>query len=282
MYSLEETIGDRLPTINFEEHQLQDLQNYRISGFCQKLHHNTSFQQHAESVGIFLQECLDEYCTVSNAPDGVHNIIPLYDDRKFGTGPHVYCIEEALLQAKLVKLEDIIDPIRYGGYIKYGALQRPFKISQIVNAMLPPLIQDEEGSDNVAFNDCKKDDSILLPLNSLYLQANIKERQIEFILNKVVKEASSETHVELFTIHERIIEIDDLRITIPYILWCHYQLLEAHGHLDSLITCCQDHEGNALSLAHYMCFTTNMTNTILSWVRLINTLRKNLLMVVHM
>ncbi|GAN08285.1 hypothetical protein MAM1_0197c07794 [Mucor ambiguus] len=259
------TIGDILPSIDLDRDQLQYIRDYQLDQFVIELAHDTNVQQHTKAVCDFLETSMDEY-GLKNAPDGVHSIILSCDDRAFAIGLHRFYIQKALLQAKIIQPGDDFTTTRYRTPYREGALQRPLKITQMVNTLLPPLVHSEV-FDKVDLRDGKESNSILLPLNSFYLQANISKRQVSFILNKVVKAPSSQTPVELFTVQERIVDMNSILTSTSDIMWVYYQRLASEGCLDELINCCQEHENNTLSLDHYECFIANIRILIDSWFR---------------
>ncbi|KAK4521203.1 uncharacterized protein ATC70_013148 [Mucor velutinosus] len=251
-------ISNNLRYVDFAENLPPDFKEYPTKYFLMDLAQEANTQQYTNRLCDFLHESLKNIGSIKDAPDGVRKIIL---DSGHLKSHHRYYIKMALLQAKLIRPEDAFTAVN----IENGALPRSLKMVQVANALLPPLIQDEEESNEIAFNDGQDNDSTLLPLNSFYVQANIGERQIDFILNKVVKASLCKDPVKLFTAQERTVEMDDILVVASEIMWGHYQQLESESHLDSLITCCAKHENITLSLSHYKCFTANLTNFINNW-----------------
>ncbi|KAK4521246.1 uncharacterized protein ATC70_013191 [Mucor velutinosus] len=260
-------IGDILPSAYFSKDQLQGLGEYQIKHFLVDLTQDVDIQQYTKAICDLLQVSLKASRLINGAPDGIRRILL----GNGNTGPlHCFLIEKALLQAKLVKTEERFTL----NDTDQGVLYRSVKMTRIANALLPPLIQDEEETDGFAFSDREDTKSTLLPLNSFNLQANIDERQIHFILNKVVNASSSAIPVELFTAQERTVEMDHILVTASDIIWDHYQQLESEGHLDALITCYSEHENITLTLDYYKCFAVNLTNFIDNWVKTTNACKK--------
>jgi len=259
------------------EHTFYGPESYRVEHILASLSQDGAVQQHTRAVCDFLEESVEtvltNYGTRRNAPDGIHRILVSYDGG-IGENEHFFLIKNALLETQTIKPED--QSIGFG-FLHIGALQRSLKIRQIVNTILPPVIQDQEESGKVVLHDTQESGNTFLPVNSFYLQANIGERQIEFILNKVVKAPLSKTPVELFTAQEQIIEMDDILTATSNILWNHYQLLESEGCLNTFISCCQEHKDIELSLGHYERFTASMTSLINRWVRMTSTCKKECL-----
>ncbi|EPB89495.1 hypothetical protein HMPREF1544_03726 [Mucor circinelloides 1006PhL] len=246
----------------FNKYQLQGLENSQANHFYMKVSHDARVQQRARAVCDFLRASLDEYVTISDAPDGVRSVILSHANNELEWSLHSFCIEQALLQAKIIEPEEKFTYVQ----CEEGALQRPVKMTQIANAVLSPVIQkdvEEEELDEFAFTSDQEANGISLPLNSFYLQATIGKRQIDFILNKVINVPL----VKLFTIQEKTIEIDDIMDTTFVAMWNYYQLLESNGHLDALSGFCEEHKDIILSLDHYECFSTNMPDLFNAWFR---------------
>lgn len=240
--------------------QLQSLREYSVRRLLEDFTQDCTIQQHTKAVCDLLQASLQESGFIKNAPDGVRKIVL---GSKSANLP-VLLIQRALLQANLIKPEDRFASVmdRYG-----TVLRRPLKIAQITNALLPPLIQNEKKLDKSAFISKQENSNRnLLPLNSCYLQTSIKERQINFILNKVVRAPSSRNSAELFTLQERAVEMNDMMNTTSDIIWSQYQRLELEGYLKAEISCCREHKGIELSLGHYQCFTASIASLINRWV----------------
>ncbi|GAN11531.1 hypothetical protein MAM1_0665d11095 [Mucor ambiguus] len=81
---------------------------------------------------------------------------------------------------------------------------------------------NEEESNKVAFNDRQDNDNTLLHSNSFYLQPNIGERQIHFILDKVINAWSPEAPVKLLIAQQRTAKMHDMLIAAPDIMWGYY------------------------------------------------------------
>ncbi|KAL7326583.1 hypothetical protein PS15p_208901 [Mucor circinelloides] len=261
-YFTSKKIRDILSHVDFERYQLQDFANSRADHFYMNVSHDPQVQQHTRVVCDLLKASLKEYGNISNAPDGIRGIILSYGHTAFDLDLHRLCIKQALLQSKTIETDDEFIFVQ----CEEDALQRPVKMTQIANAVLPPVIQEdveEEELDEFAFTNDQETNGISLPLNSFYLQANIGKRQIDFILNKVI----SIPLVKLFTVQEKTIEIDDIMDATFIAMWNYYQLLESNGHLDALSSFCEEHEDIILSLSHYERFSTNMPDLFNAWFR---------------
>ncbi|KAG1121569.1 hypothetical protein G6F42_012303 [Rhizopus arrhizus] len=250
-----------LQLVDLYKSQLQDLSSLSYHQFMKIISLDTSVQQYAKQIVDFIQSFLDEYDLISNSPDGIHDII-LRDN--YLPDYYRYFIKESFLQAKLVRPETNFITIPDIGHLGEFAIQKPLKMIQIAYAILPPVILNEEKFDNMAF-DTMQDNSNFLPMNSYYVQVNIEEQQIKYILNKVIKTPSSKNAAQLFTVQEREISINGLASSASDEMWNHYQRLESEGHLGALIDWCHKHEAILLSTRHYECFSANMKKIIRAW-----------------
>ncbi|KAL9546275.1 hypothetical protein PS6_007744 [Mucor atramentarius] len=251
-----------LPLVDSYESQLQDLSSLSYHQFMKIISLDTSVQQYAKQIVDFIQSFLDEYDLISNSPDGIHDII-LRDN--YLPDYYRYFIKESFLQAKLVRPETNFITIPDIGHLGEFAIQKPLKMIQIANVILPPVILGEEDSNSVASDRIQEDNSSFLPMNSYYIQVNIEEQQIKYILNKVIKTPSSKNAAQLFTVQEREISINGLASSASDEMWNHYQRLESEGHLGGLIDWCHKHEAILLSTRHYECFSTNMKKIVRAW-----------------
>jgi hypothetical protein len=98
---------------------------------------------------------------------------------------------------------------------------------------------NEQQYNKVAFNDRQDNDNTLLHLGSFYLQPNIVERQIHFIIDKVVNASSPEAPARLFNAQQRAAKMHGMLIAAPDIMWGYYQRLESEYYLDASTTCHQ-------------------------------------------
>ncbi|CAO0801448.1 unnamed protein product [Mucor circinelloides] len=268
VYSIPDTNTFResefLQLVNLYKSQLQDLSSLSYHQFMKIISLDASVQQYTKQVVDFFQSFQDQYGLISNSPDGIQDIILC---NTFSLKTHYfYFIKESFLQAKLVRSENsfILTPdiVR----LVECAIQKPLKMIQIANAILPPIILNEEKFDIMAFDTVQEDNSSFLPMNSYYVQVNIEEQQIKYILNKVIKTPSSKNAAQLFTVQEREISINGLVSTASDEMWNHYQRVESEGHLGALIDWCHEHEAILLSTRHYECFSANMKKIVRAWI----------------
>ncbi|KAG1090532.1 hypothetical protein G6F42_019669 [Rhizopus arrhizus] len=141
-------------------------------------------------------------------------------------------------------------------------------MSQIANALLPPMIQNDD--DQVVFEpkQYRRQETNILPSNSFYLQARMHQHSINFILNKVVT-VSVVDNIEqksTFTVQEETIPIADLLYSACDLIWEHYQGLDSHFE-GGLWDCCDAHTQDMLSINHYCLFKTNLKRLMEVWLQ---------------
>lgn len=264
-------VSDFVKDANLNACQLQELSNLSCYQFIKEISLNVKVQEYTGEIVGFMRDFRNEYGGFSNSPDGIQDIV--LDYGVYGRDYYFFYISQALVRAKLVKPENSF--IRTGAtslLFEDIAMQKSMKMIEIANAILPPVFLDKEKVENVAYNKTQDDSNSLLPLNSFYVQVTIGEQQINFILNKVVKEPSAKNIAQLFTIQQRKIKRDGIVAVASNNIWNHYQLLESEGHLGLLSNCCQEHDAIELSARRYKCFNSNIGKLIEAWVRTIEQL----------
>lgn len=261
-------VSDFVKGVDLDACHLQGLSNLKCHQLMKEISLNANVQEYTGEIADFMRNFCEEYGTLSHSPDGIQDIVLYYgEDLRL-----YYCfyISQALIQAKLVKPENrFIKNVQISTLLQDAAVQKPIKMFEIANAILPPVLLDDENIDNGTCNKIQRDGNSLLPLNSFYVQVTISEQQIDFILNKVVKEPSSKNTAQLFTIQQREIRSDSIMDVASDNMWNHYQLLESEGHLGLLSNCCQKHDTIELAARHYKCFNSDIKKLIEAWVRTI-------------
>ncbi|KAL9537980.1 hypothetical protein MBANPS3_011296 [Mucor bainieri] len=136
---------------------------------------------------------------------------------------------------------------------------------QIANTLLPPVIVNNGNQHDAVFQASERIENLIAP-NSFYVQANVTETQISFILNKVIEVPSSEAGIDLFTVQERSVEIEDIAEASSCLLWNHYQLmLDMDEQQHTLFKRCQDHDTMVLSSSQCEEFSRNARMLIEAW-----------------
>ncbi|KAI8645256.1 hypothetical protein BD408DRAFT_382525 [Parasitella parasitica] len=154
---------------------------------------------------------------------------------------------------------------RCENYIFEGAMQKPYKIIQIANAQLPPLIWDENimEKNDLLIQDSEMD---LMPSNSFYLQAYIYETCIEFILNKAVAVSlvNGVAQKSIFTAQKKKVCTETIADSVCKNVWSHLEMMDfedcRHGCLRE---CCS----GELSIKNYQCFQDNVRKLSSKWLR---------------
>ncbi|GAN05978.1 hypothetical protein MAM1_0107c05454 [Mucor ambiguus] len=114
-----------------------------------------------------------KYSDFQDSPDGIQDVI-----LHCNTQTSYFCKETfrtALIDANFVDPENYFDSDTEGQHICYGAMQKPFKMIQIANALLPPIVWNEGASRQVELIDYNNQKEDLLPPNSFYVQAYVND-----------------------------------------------------------------------------------------------------------
>ncbi|KAK4521037.1 uncharacterized protein ATC70_004026 [Mucor velutinosus] len=260
-----------LEDVIFEKrHQLKDLKSWTCGQLIAAVFEDADVKHYFKQVSSFFKEALDEFGAIKNSPDGIQHIL-FYSrycnsDGDVSTGQdYSDYIKQALIDESIIQPGKDFDGINLYSNAQF-AMQQPYKMIQIANAVLPPVIvNDNKQQNDSLIQTCKHADNLIAP-NSFYVQANVTEAQISFILNKVVELPSSETGIGLFTIQERSVKMQDIAETALHILWDHCQSmanLEEQQH--TLFKRCQDHDTMAFSSSHYKEFKKNARKLIDLW-----------------
>lgn len=250
-----------------DTHQLQELKTWSCGQFTTAIFENANVKRYSKQVCEFFREALVKNGAIRDSPDGIQHIF-LYSHAHKSDGRHY--IKQALVDGNIIKPgNEFIEINPYLDELAQYAMQRSYKMIQVANAMLPPVIVNEKMQDDSVFQMDKSSSKLIRP-NTFYVQASITEKQINFILNKVITTSSSEDVVKLFTIQERSVTIEDIAETASHMLWDHYQSLnDMREHQGLLTHACQEHNSIALSSNQYKQFCKNMKKQISLWVGLV-------------
>ncbi|KAF1796034.1 hypothetical protein FB192DRAFT_1441334, partial [Mucor lusitanicus] len=259
------TVG-ALEDIDFQKHQLQDLESWSFGQLIATILKEANVKQYFEQVCNFYKKATETYAVARDTPDGIQHIL-LYNSYRFRVSGDFSgqdfsdWIIDALIE------ENIIQPgnkfLTASQYNPKVAFQQPYKIMQIANAILPPVVVNDEEQNRPTVPAHKHKDSLITP-NSFYVQANVAHTQIDFILNKKI--SSSEHAAELFTVQERSIAVEDIVSSTTHSLWNHYQsMLNLQEQQHCLFKRCQDHETMPLLSSNYVEFKRNAEKVINCW-----------------
>ncbi|KAF1797752.1 hypothetical protein FB192DRAFT_1395956 [Mucor lusitanicus] len=252
--------------IDFEKHQLQDLKSWSRRQLIVTIFKEANVKQYFEQVCNFYKKATNTHDVARDAPDGIQHIL-LYNsylfrilgdfsNQDFGDWIIDALIEENIIQPG----NEFLDALPFSAE---GAFQQPYKIMQIASAILPPVVVNDEDQNKPTVPAHEHKDSLITP-NSFYVQANVAETQIDFILNKEV--SSSANAAELFTVQERSIAVEDVVTSITHLLWNHYQsMLDLQEQQHCLFKRCQDHETMPLLSSNYVEFKRNAEKVIDCW-----------------
>ncbi|KAL9560216.1 hypothetical protein MBANPS3_000068 [Mucor bainieri] len=263
------TLQDYFRRLDFEKHQLQDLGRWTCDQLITAVYEDVNVKHYFEQVSSFLKEALDGYGAAKDAPDGIQHVL-LYSRHHsdvFSRRDPSSCIQHALLEENLIQPGNTFLTLS-SDHLNDVAMQQPYKMIQIANAILPPVIVgDEAQNGRTVQTTCRPPVKTLITPNSFYVQASVTETQISFILNKVINAPPFETGIDLFTVQERSIEMENVADTATYLLWNHYQTMndieeQQHG----LFERCQDHGTMVLLSSQYKEFNKNARKLIDSWL----------------
>lgn len=253
-----------------KSHQLHELKSWTCGQLIAALMEDVNVKHYFTQVSSFFKEALDTYGAVKNSPDGIQHYLfysclsDSYHDASKAQDYSDYMMRE-LLQKNIIQPGKDLSDINLTSNARF-AMQQPYKMVQIANAFLPPIVVGDRRQNSFAFHTGKRADSLIAP-NSFYVQASFTETQVRFILNKTIEAPSSKNDVGLFTIQERSVEIEDMVETLSHTLWNHYQAiayLQEQHHL--LLACCRDHDTMAFLSSQYERFKKNAKKLIDSWV----------------
>ncbi|KAK4511099.1 uncharacterized protein ATC70_012310 [Mucor velutinosus] len=225
-------------------------------------------------IKLFLQQSiqsfrniLEKYSPIKNSPEGIQDII-LYADCESSNPFHRNLMRDLLLREDIIDLKnnfmDICNDLR----LCEGAMQRPCKMIQIANALLPPMIWNEDGQSEIEPKQHNRQEADILPSNSFYLQCYLHQHHINFLLNKVitVSVVDDTEQKSTFTVREETIDKKDLLDLASDLLWEHYQGLDAQ-HIGDLFEYCDTHTHDMLSISHYCHVKTNLRRLMDVWLQ---------------
>ncbi|CEP19162.1 hypothetical protein [Parasitella parasitica] len=138
-----------------------------------------------------------------------------------------------------------------------GAMQKPYKIIQIANALLPPSIWNDNSTTENESLLVETNEVDLIPPNSFYAQAYIRKNCIDFILNKAVTVSLVDgvAQKSTFTAQEETVKIQTITDSVCDKVWIHLEMIDFEGCGDrSLRECCT----GDISMKNYQCFQNNL------------------------
>ncbi|KAI8645211.1 hypothetical protein BD408DRAFT_480717 [Parasitella parasitica] len=253
---------------NFFKHKAAQtlLKGWTCGAFINEILNDANIKQFIQDGLGSLQRILDKYSSAKDSPEGVQDIV-LYTDCETSHPFHKRLIRDILLDANVIDSENKLISVFDDMKLCEGAMQKPYKIIQIANANLPPIIwnDDRHTAPQVLKHGCHSLD--LLPSNSFYLQAHIYRYHVEFILNKVVAETLVEDVEQkaTFTVQEETLVIENILDSACDIIWSHYQALDFDD--EALNSCCDNHSYGMSSAKSYNCFSANFKTLMSKWLQ---------------
>jgi hypothetical protein len=225
---------------------------------------DTNIKGFINQVVCKLKELHSKYSNFKYSPDGIQDVIL-----------HCYYISNPFYKTLFRKIlldANLIDAQNWffvGLNVYPGAMQKPFKMVQIANALLPPTIWKNGNSKQLEWIDYNTRDEDLLPPNSFYVQAYINDDHIRFILNKVIAVSSVNGAVQksTFTIQEMSVELESILDSVCDIMWNHLMLPECQRDPD-LLDHCDTHLTGEYSAANYYLFKCSIQEMTEKLVRI--------------
>ncbi|CAO3646984.1 unnamed protein product [Mucor fragilis] len=191
----------------------------------------------------------NKYSNVKNASDGIHDVI--LHCHSTTNAFYRTLFRTALLDANLVDAQKWFTP---GINACSGAMQKPFKMIQIANALLPPIVWKDGNSKQLEWTDYNTREEDLLPPNSFYVQAYINDDRIRFILNKVIAVSFNDAvQKSTFTVQEMSVELESIFDSVCDTMWNHLMMPECQRD-PSLVDYCDTHLTGEYSAADYYFF----------------------------
>ena len=248
---------------------MEVLEGWDCSTLIQKILNDPDIEQLIRKVVDTFKNILGKYNQVKNSPDGIHAIIlcdDIYTHKQF----YQNLFRDALLNAKIIDAKSKFNGVRIEMYLSNAAMQKPYKMIQIANALAPPDIwnKDNLSLDPNLIKHGWRENDLLLP-NSFYVQAYVDENHINFILNKVVAVSSIDNAVQksTFTIEERSINVESITDTICNIMWNRFQALDfedcSHRFFRNY---CDEHGVGEFNAENYFNFKANLKILMGNWV----------------
>ncbi|KAF1799885.1 hypothetical protein FB192DRAFT_1285894, partial [Mucor lusitanicus] len=225
-------------------------------------------------ISLFLQQSLqsfqsilEKYSPIKNSPEGIQDII-LYADCESSNPFHRNLIRDILLKEDIIDQENDFMDICNDLKLCEGAMQRPCKMIQIANALLPPMIWSQDARDEFEPKRHIRQETDILPSNSFYLQCCIRPHHINFILNKVITDSIVDgvEQKSTFTVLEETIDIDNVLDMACDLIWEHYQRIGDHL-AEELFDYCNTHTQDMLSVSHYCDFKAKLSRLIDTWLQ---------------
>lgn len=252
----------------FEYKSVQEfLKGWTCGTFMAEILNDTDIKKSMHEALGSVKCLLSKYSTVKSSPEGIQDII-LYTGNDYCNLFYKNLVRDVLLQANVIDDEnefiDIFDEMK----LCEGAMQRPYKMIQIANALSPPVIWNENNVEDFKLVEINRDKTDLLPPNSFYLQVGICENHVKYIMNKVIAVSSTNNIVQksTFTVQEETISVEDMYNSTCNFMWNHFQNLDLASGEKLSNECCVAHSYEALSASNYYCFCESLKKSMSNWV----------------
>jgi len=228
---------------------------------------DTNVKSFVNQVVCKVKKLYNKYSTSQSSPDGIQDVILHY--RYSANTFWRELLRMALLDANLVDAQNKFICADFEDCVCVGAMQKPFKMIQIANALLPPTIWKDGNSKQLEWTDYNTREEDLLPPNSFYVQAYVNDDHIRFILNKVIAVSSLDGTVQksTFTIQETTVELGSIFDSVCDTMWNHLMMPECQRHPE-LFDHCDTHLAGEYSAADYHFFKCSIQEMTEKLVRM--------------
>lgn len=247
--------------------------------FITEVLNDPSLQSLQKTVCSKVKSILDKFN--NNAPDGIQDLVVYHSSSIFRYDP-LFCkkiIQDGFVGTNL-KTDNyfigdtqllIDDPLHNmsADNLCQGAMHKPYTMIRIVNFLLPPVILNQEHN-AIKLDENQELISDILPVNTFYICAHIKENYINFILNKVVQVCSANgiAQKSIFTVHQKKIYIDSIVDSILDNMWAFFTSLDFEELVEHnmFLKCCEHQFQEEVTLVNYHCFNLNFKKCVEKWV----------------
>ncbi|KAK4513168.1 uncharacterized protein ATC70_012963 [Mucor velutinosus] len=207
----------------------------------------------------------NKYSNFQSSPDGIQDVILHCHLETSIFYREIFQI--ALLDANFVDAQADFIGGTQGQDTCFSAMQKPIKMIQIANALLPPTVWNGESCEQVELVSYSSGEDDLLPPNSFYAQASINNNHIRFILNKVIAVSSANDTIQksTFTVKEMSVKLEGIFGSVCDNMWNHLMMPECQGEITRHDRC-DTHSAGEYSAANYRffkCSIQKMTDELL-------------------
>lgn len=253
------------------------MQGYLTGLTCNNLRseilENPNYIKDLKSVCKSIKEIIDDNNGKKDVLDNIQDVLfytcKIQDD---ATGFCQHILVESLLTEGVLKSKTNViigSQTNFGEELCTGAMKKPHTMIQVANTLLPPLILDQY--DNPLIHDTQLlkqvlsrskelENPDLFPPNIFYVQAEINEDCISFVLNKVFEVNSAEGVVQksVFSVKEKTIVGENIFDSVCENILNHLQMIDDNGFESFIQKCAQRQNAITLCRENYSLICTNL------------------------